>query len=108
MRLVAFTANLLLPERSPMLPAVEVRLTAVEVRVEVKLPATIELLADRVIEVGAVRLPPKDKPPLVEVMAILVPLMSEPAVAETEPLDSRLNVSPAAESALIVVLAPVF
>lgn len=107
-RLFAFTVNLLLPARSPMLPAVEVRFTAVEVRVELKLPATIAVLADRLMEFGAVRLPAKDKPPPVEVMAMSVPLISEPAVADTEPLDSRLNVAPAAESALIVVLAPVF
>lgn len=105
---MALTTNLLLPARSPILPAVDVRLTAADVKVELKLPPTIELLAERLMEFGAVRFPARDKPPVLEVIAISVPDMSEPAVELTEPLDSKLKVAPAAESALMEVLAPVF
>lgn len=108
MRLVAFTVNLLLPARSPMFPAVEVRLTAAEVSVELRFPETIELLAVRLIELGAERLPAKDKPPVVDVIARSVALISEPSVELTVPFESKLKVAPAEESALMEVLAPVF
>lgn len=108
MRLVAFTVNRLLPARSPMLPAVEVRFIAVEVSVELRFPETIELFAVRLIEFGAERLPAKDRPPVVDVIAMSVALMSEPRVELTVPFESKLKVAPAEESALMEVLAPVF
>lgn len=91
-----------------MLPAVEVRLTALEVRGAAKLPWTMLFAADRVMEFGAVTPPANEKPPLVEVRTRSVALRLMPAADEMLPLESRLNVAAAPEDADNTLDAPVF
>lgn len=106
--LPASTVSRVLPAKSPILPAVEAIDNSPEVRGEEKLVPTIELRAERVIELGAVSAPAKDNPPLVEVIEMSVAVTSEPAVELTVPDERRLKTVPAAESALMLVAAPVF
>lgn len=107
-RLEVLTTSLALPTRSPMLPLVEVRLTVPEVRFAAKLPCCISLRAVSEIEFVPVRLPAKENPPLLDVIARSVADRLAPAPDETPPLESKLNVPAAAEEAAMLVAAPVF
>lgn len=105
---VAFTTSLLLPARSPILPAVEVKVTEVEVSGATKLPLTMLFCADNVIEFEAFSPAARAKPPAVAVSDTSVPDKVAPAADVTVPADSTLNVAPAAEAFAKLVLAPVF
>lgn len=107
-RMVVFTTIRVLPARSPMLPAVEVRLIAADASVEAKFDCSMLLFALRVIEPGAVNPPDRENPPVVEVRATFVAEIKLPAAELTVPLDKRLNTAPAPESAVMAVAAPVF
>lgn len=102
------TTRRLLPGRSPILPAVDVTLTVLEVSVEVKLAPPIVSRADKVIELGALILPPRASPPLVDVSERSVALIVAAAPEVMLPAESKLNVAPALEAAEMLVLAPVF
>lgn len=91
-----------------MLPAVEVILMVGDVSVEVKLPAVIELFADRVIELVPLTPAENASPPLVDVSDKLVDVRSAPTVELIEPFDNTLKVAPAPDAAVKFVAAPVF
>lgn len=102
------TTKRLLPTISPMAPLVEVRLTVLDVSVEVKLAPPMVSRADRVIEFGALMLSARASPPLVEVSDRSLALIVAPTIEEMPPLDNTLNVPPAPDAAEKLVLAPVF
>lgn len=93
---------------SPIAPLVEVRLTVLDVSVEVKLAPPMVSRAESVIELGALMFPARASPPLVEVSDRSVALMVAPAIEDMPPFDNTLKVAPAPDAAEKFVLAPVF
>lgn len=102
------TTRRLFPARSPMLPAVEVILRVGEVRVDVKLPAVIELLADKVMEFVPVMPAANASPPAVDVTVSASALRVAAALEVMEPVDNTSNAAPAPDAAAKLVEAPVF
>lgn len=98
----------LLPARSPTLPAVDVKLTELEVSGATKLPARILLCADKEMEFEPVRAALMLKSPVEAVMLMSLAVIVAPTEELTAPAERRLNVAPAAEAPLMLVAAPVF
>lgn len=101
--LAAFTANLLLPARSPMLPAVDVIVKIPVARVPVKLPEVTSFWAARVIELEPFSAAAKEKPPVVLVSVMSCAVIVAPAIELTVPLDVTSNTVPAADGRIKLV-----
>ena len=91
-----------------MLPAVDVMLRLGDVSVDAKLPAVIELFADRVMELVPLTPAANASPPVVEVKDKLVAVSAAPAAELIDPFDNTLKAAPAPDAAVKFVAAPVF
>lgn len=106
--MAAFTDNLLLPVRSPMLPVVEVIVKIPVANAPVKLPEVTSFWAARVIELEPLSAAAKEKPPLVLVSVMSCAVIVAPAIELTVPSDVTSNTVPAADGKMKFVELALF